>query len=105
MPHINQAEIETVLRRLFDDDLERRAHPASHQVPALGRGVARAKHDMGVQMRLTVLLGDVAHHRDDLGLLVHNILHELLGVNNVKNYDGSWTEYGSLVGVPVAVGA
>ena len=23
---------------------------------------------------------------------------------NVKNYDGSWTEYGSLVGVPVALG-
>ena len=33
------------------------------------------------------------------------VLHELLGVNNVKNYDGSWTEYGSLVGVPVALGA
>jgi len=33
------------------------------------------------------------------------VLHELLGVTNVKNYDGSWTEYGSLVGVPVAVGA
>ena len=33
------------------------------------------------------------------------VLHELLGVKNVKNYDGSWTEYGSLVGVPVAVGA
>ena len=32
------------------------------------------------------------------------VLHELLGVENVKNYDGSWTEYGSLVGVPVAVG-
>ncbi|MFW6034477.1 MAG: sulfurtransferase [bacterium] len=32
------------------------------------------------------------------------VLHELLGVPNVKNYDGSWTEYGSLVGVPVAVG-
>jgi len=28
-------------------------------------------------------------------------LTELLGVGNVKNYDGSWTEYGSLVGVPV----
>ena len=28
-------------------------------------------------------------------------LHELLGHDNVKNYDGSWTEYGSLVGVPV----
>ena len=33
------------------------------------------------------------------------VLHELLGVKNVKNYDGSWTEYGSLVGVPVALGA
>jgi thiosulfate/3-mercaptopyruvate sulfurtransferase len=28
-------------------------------------------------------------------------LHELLGFANVKNYDGSWTEYGSLVGVPI----
>jgi thiosulfate/3-mercaptopyruvate sulfurtransferase len=28
-------------------------------------------------------------------------LHELLGHENVKNYDGSWTEYGSLVGVPI----
>ena len=28
-------------------------------------------------------------------------LTELLGFGNVKNYDGSWTEYGSLVGVPV----
>jgi len=33
------------------------------------------------------------------------VLHELLEVKNVKNYDGSWTEYGSLVGVPVALGA
>jgi thiosulfate/3-mercaptopyruvate sulfurtransferase len=31
-------------------------------------------------------------------------LRELLGYSDVKNYDGSWTEYGSLVGVPVAVG-
>ncbi len=29
------------------------------------------------------------------------VLHELLGYEDVKNYDGSWTEYGSLVGVPV----
>ena len=28
-------------------------------------------------------------------------LRELLGETDVKNYDGSWTEYGSLVGVPV----
>ncbi len=29
------------------------------------------------------------------------VLTQLLGYDNVKNYDGSWTEYGSLVGVPV----
>jgi thiosulfate/3-mercaptopyruvate sulfurtransferase len=29
------------------------------------------------------------------------VLRELLGFPNVKNYDGSWTEYGSLVGAPV----
>ncbi len=28
-------------------------------------------------------------------------LHELLDLPAVKNYDGSWTEYGSLVGVPI----
>ncbi|HZD38128.1 MAG TPA: sulfurtransferase [Actinomycetes bacterium] len=28
-------------------------------------------------------------------------LHELLGYPNVRNYDGSWTEWGSLVGVPI----
>ncbi len=32
------------------------------------------------------------------------VLHELLGQANVKNYDGSWTEYGSLVGVPIEIG-
>ena len=29
------------------------------------------------------------------------VLHELLDRPHVKNYDGSWTEYGSLVGVPI----
>jgi len=32
------------------------------------------------------------------------VLRELLGHQNVKNYDGSWTEYGSLVGVPIELG-
>jgi len=32
------------------------------------------------------------------------VLHELLGHADVKNYDGSWTEYGSLVGVPIELG-
>jgi thiosulfate/3-mercaptopyruvate sulfurtransferase len=29
------------------------------------------------------------------------VLHELLGYKNVRNYDGSWTEWGSLVGAPI----
>ncbi|HET7627594.1 MAG TPA: sulfurtransferase [Bacillales bacterium] len=29
------------------------------------------------------------------------VLHELLGYKNVRNYDGSWTEWGSMVGVPI----
>jgi thiosulfate/3-mercaptopyruvate sulfurtransferase len=32
------------------------------------------------------------------------VLHELLGQPNVKNYDGSWTEWGSLVGAPIELG-
>jgi thiosulfate/3-mercaptopyruvate sulfurtransferase len=32
------------------------------------------------------------------------VLHELLGFERVRNYDGSWTEYGSLVGVPIEKG-
>ena len=32
------------------------------------------------------------------------VLSELLGYPNVRNYDGSWTEYGSLVGAPIEVG-
>ncbi|KRF20973.1 thiosulfate sulfurtransferase [Nocardioides sp. Soil797] len=32
------------------------------------------------------------------------VLHELLGHENTKNYDGSWVEYGSLVGVPIVLG-
>ena len=32
------------------------------------------------------------------------VLREILGKQNVKNYDGSWSEYGSLRGVPVALG-
>ena len=29
------------------------------------------------------------------------VLHELLGQDNVRNYDGSWTEWGNMVAVPV----
>ena len=33
------------------------------------------------------------------------VLRELLGHRNVKNYDGSWTEYGYLVGAPIELGS
>ena len=33
------------------------------------------------------------------------MLRQLLGHSDVKNYDGSWTEYGSLIGVPIELGA
>jgi thiosulfate/3-mercaptopyruvate sulfurtransferase len=32
------------------------------------------------------------------------VLHELLGYPNVRNYDGSWTEWGSMVGMPIEKG-
>jgi len=32
------------------------------------------------------------------------VLHELLGKGDVKNYDGSWTEWGNLVNVPIEKG-
>jgi thiosulfate/3-mercaptopyruvate sulfurtransferase len=33
------------------------------------------------------------------------VLHELLGQDSVKNYDGSWTEWGNMVNVPIEKGA
>jgi thiosulfate/3-mercaptopyruvate sulfurtransferase len=33
------------------------------------------------------------------------VLHELLGQEHVRNYDGSWTEWGNLVNVPIEKGA
>ncbi|TNM64448.1 sulfurtransferase [Streptomyces sp. NP160] len=32
------------------------------------------------------------------------VLHHLLGFDDVKNYDGSWTEWGNAVRVPIATG-
>jgi thiosulfate/3-mercaptopyruvate sulfurtransferase len=32
------------------------------------------------------------------------VLKYLLGVDDVRNYDGSWTEWGNLVGAPIELG-
>ena len=32
-------------------------------------------------------------------------LHELLGFNDIENYDGSWTEWGNLIRAPIETGA
>jgi hypothetical protein len=42
-------------------------------------------------------LGSASHHMF--------VLKYLLGLDNVRNYDGSWTEWGNLVGAPVERGA
>jgi thiosulfate/3-mercaptopyruvate sulfurtransferase len=33
------------------------------------------------------------------------VLRELLGYPNVRNYDGSWTEWGNLIDVPIERGS
>ena len=33
------------------------------------------------------------------------VLHEILDVPDVRNYDGSWTEWGSMVGMPIELGS
>ena len=33
------------------------------------------------------------------------VLHEILGYPSVRNYDGSWTEWGSMVAVPIERGS
>ena len=32
------------------------------------------------------------------------VLHEILNYENVKNYDGSWTEWGNSIGTPIEIG-
>jgi len=39
------------------------------------------------------------HRRAQLPYLV--VLKYLLGFNQVRNYDGSWTEWGNLIGAPI----
>ncbi len=75
-----------------------------------GRKLSRAARRAEAQRRLAEV--GIDDSKDTIALcrigerssLTWFVLKELLGHQNVKNYDGSWTEYGSLVGVPIALG-
>lgn len=56
------------------------------------RGVNSAKHTIAY-----CRIGERSSH-------TWFVLKYLLGLSNVKNYDGSWTEYGSVIGVPIEKG-
>lgn len=56
-----------------------------------------AKLDSGVDTIAYCRIGERSSH-------TWFVLTYLLGFTNVRNYDGSWTEWGSLVGVPIAKG-
>lgn len=72
----------------------RNSNFARPEVPVSTLGVADRSTDPGINL----LEVDV-----DTGAWF--ALKYLLGVDNVKNYDGSWTGWGNLIGAPVETGA
>ena len=71
-------------------------------------GTFKAAHELGSLYEGTGVTADrevIAYCRiDERSSHTWFVLHELLGYPDVKNYDGSWTEYGSLVGEAVEKG-
>ena len=61
------------------------------------------------ELRAIVDAQGVAPHKDIIAYcrlshratVLYFVLTELLGLDNVRVYDGSWTEWGNLVGVPI----
>lgn len=96
----------------FDHGAERRGHiPGArhlhHERLLADDGTFRAPDELRVAFREAGIVdgGDVIAycrlgHRASLGWFV---LTELLGHEHVRVYDGSWTEWGSIVGMPVEV--
>ena len=92
------------------------AQRAGHIPTALNVPWSKAANEDGTfrsDAELTELYGNLDDEKDTIAYCrigersSHTwfVLTEILGKRNVKNYDGSWTEYGSLVGVPVELGA
>jgi thiosulfate/3-mercaptopyruvate sulfurtransferase len=92
------------------------AQRAGHIPTALNVPWSKAANEDGTfksDAELTELYGNLDDEKDTIAYCrigersSHTwfVLTEILGKKNVKNYDGSWTEYGSLVGVPVELGA
>ena len=96
---------------LPQEQAQRKGHiPGAHNVPwskaANEDGTFRSREDLkrlyveeqgldeGTETIAYCRIGERSSH-------TWFVLRELLGFQNVKNYDGSWTEYGSLVGVPI----
>jgi thiosulfate/3-mercaptopyruvate sulfurtransferase len=75
--------------RTLLDDIGRFKPAEEIRREAEKRGIDAA-HDIITYCRLS--------HRSTIGWLA---LTQILGLNNVRVYDGSWTEWGSIVGVPI----
>ncbi len=61
-------------------------------------GAAVVKHRPGAGPERDIIACCRLSHR---ATVIYFALTELLGYRKVKVYDGSWTEWGNLVGVPV----
>jgi thiosulfate/3-mercaptopyruvate sulfurtransferase len=58
-----------------------------------GKGISKDKQDIVAYCRI----GERSSH-------TWFVLKYILGYNNVRNYDGSWTEWGNLIGAPIKKG-
>ena len=88
--------------------------PTAHSVPwkraVADDGTFKARADLEKIYRDEIGLGDgdaiIAYCRiGERSSHTWFVLQHLLGFEDVRNYDGSWSEWGSLVRVPIAAGS